>query len=144
MDDLADLLHAPIASASLAVGGSLPATEWIDGVGYVSIFERGVSFVVDADEQIVAIQLHASGHERFSEWHGAMPNGLSFRSGRSAARGLLGSPEQTGEVQNIPVLGLKPAWDRFCTGSIALHLEYDDDPEAGVRMMSVLPQRKVA
>lgn len=36
----------------------------------------------------------------------------------------MGEPQISGEATTIPILGEKPAWDKFDVGEFSVHVEY--------------------
>lgn len=124
-----------LAERSPAVLGA-PAPEMVDGRGYVSRPDLGVSLVLDADQQVSTVQLYRQGHQGFDQYRGATPGGLSFETDQAGAREALGTPIESGAAKTLPLLGAMPAWDAFHVGALRLHLEYEPDGR-GVRLMSV-------
>lgn len=140
MPDLAALLGLPFAAvaASDAFGGrALPPPEGIGDQAYVSLKGAGVSLVFDAAGTLIAMQLHADGHEGYVGYSDPLPHGLRFNMGRMEARMLLGPPEASGEVRRSPVLGPQPPWDRWARPEAMVHAAYGFDAE-GIGMVSLM------
>jgi hypothetical protein len=102
----------------------MPEAEAIGDRSYVSLPSQGVSLVLLDNERVGVIQLHGAGHEGFVQFHGDMPGSLAFGMSRGQVRLLRGTPDRHGEMQAIPVLGDKPAWDSFVIDGVRLHVEY--------------------
>lgn len=113
--------------------------EWIGDRGYLNLRDRGLSLVLDEDRRVLAVQLYGAGQDGFAEWSGPMPASLSFSAGRTAFRARLGDPVRSAGVRVAPILGARPAWDLFRWEFGLLNVQYEVDPEAGVRLVSLLP-----
>ena len=126
MNRITDLLGRRYADlrASSIFGPNMPEAESIGDQSYVSLLEQGVSLVLPDNERVGAIQLHAAGHEGFSQFEGAVPGDIAFAMTRTEVRKQLGEPALYGEKQSIPVLGDKPAWDSYLLDGVRVHIEY--------------------
>lgn len=125
LKDLLGLSYDKLASSKEFIGIRLPDIERIEDQSYLSIHDRGVSFVFPDNRTIGAVQLHSQGHEGFSGYADALPAGLSFNMSREEVQKLLGKPDRSGEEGQVPFLGHKPAWDSFLEGNMRIHVEYD-------------------
>jgi hypothetical protein len=141
MEELARLLglpHSALHAHPFFTNTQIPDMEWIAERGYLSFPDRGISLVCNAASRISAVQLYAEGRtEGFVQWAGPLPKMLSFGTSRSGARLLLGVPIRSGEKQDIPILGPKPAWDSFHADGVVVNLEYRMNPESGIQLISV-------
>jgi hypothetical protein len=108
----------------------IPPLEAIEDQSYISVFAFGISLVLSDHRTISAIHLHGDTSEGFDVYPFALPLGLRFGMSRDEVRVLLGEPEQKGEETVVPILGKKPAWDRFAARDIRVHVEYSGSPPA--------------
>jgi hypothetical protein len=104
---------------------NLPEIEAIEDQSYLSVFDKGISFVFPDNQIVGAVQLHSHGHEGFVGYANALPLGLSFSMDREGVRKLLGEPDWSGEEGEVLFLGKKPAWDSFSQGNFRVHVEYN-------------------
>ena len=138
MDIVADLLGMRLEDlrASGKFDSTMLSPEEIGDRRYVSALRQGVSLVLGECEEVVAVQLHAEGHEGFTQFQSELPRDLQFAMSRDEVRDLLGSPGRSGDKQVLPVLGVVPAWDSYVVEDCQLHIEYDHD-EHSIRLVSV-------
>ena len=119
IEDLPDVLKA-----------QRPVIQSIGDWTYVSIRDAGLSLVLPDNEHIDTVQLYAAGKDGYSGFSHPIPGGLTFMMSRVAVRHLLGPPNSAGEATVLPILGKKPAWDRFVLGALVIHAEYTDDVQS--------------
>lgn len=119
MSRAVELVGVPLETLAAAI-------TLIEGQSYVELRAKGISYVSEDNATVTAVQLHSFGHERYSRYTGVLPGSLEFSMGRSQARVLLGTPQQSGEAIAIPILGVKPPWDAFVIGRFRVHIEYTD------------------
>ncbi|WP_240229623.1 hypothetical protein [Devosia lacusdianchii] len=139
---------APIVELLGARYGDLPKMRQLAGLSlqlevigdqsYVSLPEAGISLVLPDGVMVSAVQVHGST-SGFSQFAGELPHGIDFSMGREHARALLGDPDSEGEARNLPLLGLKPAWDSFLMDGYRLHLEYTIDTTS-IQLVSIMPR----
>ncbi|SFI94038.1 hypothetical protein SAMN03159338_0365 [Sphingomonas sp. NFR04] len=111
--------------------------ERLDDRDYLSSIAFGISLVV-VDGHVAAVFLYGGGKEGFARFPFRVPLDLTFDMSREVVRSRLGSPEESAEAGQMPVLGWKPAWDRFVRDGFELHAEYSEDLTS-VQMFTVLP-----
>jgi hypothetical protein len=142
--DPADVLAAPLGTSIDAIGGSpllaghAVVIEHDDDMWHAEATSAGLSFVADTtDGTIMAVQVHAAGHQDHSRFAGPLPAGLSFDHDRATVRRMLGRPSRSRDPAVVDPFGPMPAWDRFDEPELSLHVEYTLDGD-GIRMVSLL------
>jgi hypothetical protein len=103
----------------------LPDIEIIEDQSYLSVFDKGISFVIPDNKTVGAVQLHSPGNEGFVGYANSLPLGLSFNMDRADVRSVLGDPDRSGEEGEVLFLGKKPAWDSFAQQDFRIHIEYN-------------------
>ncbi|MBR0641707.1 hypothetical protein [Plastoroseomonas hellenica] len=136
MNDVETLLGQRIEALAARLKPRHPVIERVGDQSYLRIPEDGLSLVLPDHAHVGAVQLHAEGHEGYAGFPHRIPCGLAFAMSRDRVRQILGPPEASGEAALVPILGSKPAWDRFSLGATTLHAEYADDLQA-VQMFTI-------
>lgn len=124
--------------ATLVAGGGLPpgaVEKRIEDRRYVTFARHGVSLTVDDDGLIHSVQFYGEPVAGMALFDGTLPAGLRFDMDRTAARVLLGPPDQSGEAKELPILGRMPAWDKWMA-PVSVHAEYAFD-EASIRLVTM-------
>ncbi len=92
--DLLGLNYEQLGASEALRGAEIPERERIEDQSYVSIFPKGISFVLPNHMSVGAIQFHAAGHEGFLGYDQSLPFDLDFHMSREAVRQLLGNPNR--------------------------------------------------
>lgn len=138
IEKLLGLTYAEMHASDVLLGVSIPDAEIIDLDSYVELPTLGVSFVLSRGERVSVVQLYSAGRDGYSEFTGAIPKGLSFAMSREEVRAKMGKPQLSGEATTIPILGEKPAWDKFDTEEFSVHVEYGHElDKVGLITLSV-------
>jgi hypothetical protein len=144
---LAELLGLPLSNERIvAVLGPRAFKIQRDAYyGFIQLRTEGVDVVfqeapwVLPPEQIVdekalhlaAFHFHREGHEGYSGYTGALPNGVVFDDPESELRRKMGEPLLTGGGGVSTVLPgaerLIPRWIKYAVGDNILHLQLDPD-----------------
>lgn len=140
MDDVGALLGQRIEALAALLKPRHPQIERVGDQSYLRLPEDGLSLVLPDHAHVGAVQLHAAGHEGYAGFPHRIPHGLTFAMSRDRLRQILGPPEASGEAALVPILGNKPAWDRFALGATTLHAEYAGDLQA-VLMFTIAASR---
>ena len=106
------------------LGDALGRAEELDGRWHVAAPAPGLAFVAPEDRVVSSVFVYCSPIQRFTPYAGPLPHGLTAPMGRDEVRSLLGPSERSGEASRLPVLGDKPAWDRFVVEEGRLHVSY--------------------
>lgn len=107
-----------------ALRDALGPAEERDGRWRVAAPALGMAFVTPEDRVVSMVFVYCTPIEGFEPYGGPLPHGLKTAMGRDQVRSLLGWPERSGEPSRLPVLGDKPAWDRFEVAEGRLHVSY--------------------
>ena len=116
--------HLDGLEADPALHGALEPAEERDGRWHVAAPALGLAFAAPEDRVVSSVFVYCMSIEGFAPYGGPLPHGLSATMGRDQVRSLLGRPERSGEASRLPVLGDKPAWDRFVVDESRLHVSY--------------------
>jgi hypothetical protein len=101
--------------------------------GVEAVF-REAPWVLPADEiadpkglYVSAFHLHREGHDGYSGFGGALPNGVQFGDSEVDLRRKLGPPTATGGGGGSSVLRRRvPHWLRYAGNDAVLHFQLDD------------------
>lgn len=113
-----------------------PAAE-LDGHWHVTAPALGLAFVARDDQVVSSVFVYCSPVEGFEPYAGPLPHGLTAAMSRDQVRSVLGPPERSGEASRLPVLGDRPAWDRFVVAEGRLHVSYRLG-SAGISMLTLM------
>jgi hypothetical protein len=127
IEKLLGLDFESIRSSDVLSGVQIPEPEFIDLDSYIELPNLGVSLVLTRGEFVSTIQLYSQGRDGYREFDGKVPGDIVFSMSRADVRGKLGDAKSSGEAVSVPILGDKPAWDKFDVGGIAVHVEYCSD-----------------
>jgi hypothetical protein len=102
-----------------AMGGN-PRVQPSDQFGFVTLKKAGIEFRFKSDHSagkkkswvLTGIGVYSGGHERYAQYAGQLPGGLTFESTRAEVRKALGSPVKSGGGKIIGTL-VRPEWDQF-------------------------------
>jgi hypothetical protein len=83
------------------------------------------------------IFLYGRGTERFSQFDGELPDGLTFSSTRRDVHRVFGSPTLSAEPQVLEYLGPKGAWDRYDLPAAHIHFQYHRY-QSGIEMITLM------
>jgi len=114
---LSDIEKAP------ALAGALDDVEEVGKQLYFDKPELGLSFVADG-AGVTAVLIYCRADGAYAAFNGDLPHGLTSGMSRPRVRELLGAPESSGEEKMLPLLGMKPAWDRFRVKEGFVHVSY--------------------
>ena len=73
---------------------------------------------------VKTVYLYSGEQEGFSQFPGALIEGLTFRSKRNDVVRALGKPSRTAPALKVPILGSHGGWDRFDKVGYSIHFEY--------------------
>ena len=124
------------------LNGCLSPPERMEERTHVEAPTLGIGFVDHGDGIVGTIHVHCEASEGTGVFTGHLPMGLSKTMTRSEVRGLLGEPESSGGEVTLPVLGSRPAWDRFSVGEQLIHVAYRPGGP-GLSLVTIM-SRKVA
>ena len=116
--------HLDGLQADPALHGALEPAEELDGRWHVAAPALGLVFGAPEDRVVSMVFVYCTPTEGFEPYGGPLPHGLAAPMSRDQVRSLLGRPERSGEASWLPVLGDKPAWDRFVVDEGRLHVSY--------------------
>lgn len=102
----------------------IPEMEYIGDQGYLSFRSRGLSLVFMSSGIVGVVNIHSQGDGEYNGYVKDLPGDLSFNMSRADVRKLLGLPKKSGEIQDIPILGLQPSWDGFYIEGFAMYVRY--------------------
>ena len=107
-----------------SVSTDLPRVE----VRYV-FRHHGIEMICDEDERIRTIFVHGGADETLAE--------IPFDMDRHQVLERFGTPSNSGDPTDHPILGKSGAWDRFAGPSMTLHVQYrvDCDSIAMITLM---------
>jgi hypothetical protein len=105
-------------------GGVGAEPETIEDRTYLSWPDHGLDIQLDKAGRIEILFLHAAGHEEYCRFPHPLPCGLRFELSRDEVRGIMGTPDKSGEPAIISVLGSYPAWDVFTARGTRVHVSY--------------------
>lgn len=109
----------------------------VDGRGYLTIKDLGVSLIYNADKRLEAVQF-LSMHDGNADYSGGFLNGLHWRDRRDVVRQKLSGFLSSQESVDLPVLGRSLAWDKFLIGGLVFAVQYAD-PDIFVRLTVSYP-----
>jgi hypothetical protein len=84
----------------------------------------GLEVCLSSDSIVETVFLHGWGHERFAQYSGPLPEGLTFASSRKEVRTVFGRPSSSADEQVLEYLGPIGAWDRYDLPAAHLHFQY--------------------
>ena len=113
-----------ICTSTHGLHGALEPAAEQDGRWRVDAPAPGLAFVAQEDRVVSSVFVYCRPMEGFEAYAGPLPHDLDARMGRDRVRSLLGPPERSGDAIRLPVLGDKPAWDRFQVDECLLHVSY--------------------
>ena len=120
-----------------ALHGALGPAEERDGRWRVAAPALGLAFVAPEDRVVSMVFVYCTPIEGFEPYGGPLPHGLKTAMSRDQVRSLLGRPERSGDASRLPVLGDKPAWDRFVVDESRLHVSYRPG-SPGISMLTLM------
>jgi hypothetical protein len=110
--------------------------EKIGGCDYATFPKQGVSFVLNDEGLVVAVQFYGEPTDEAAEYKGSLPRGFKLNMSRAETRARFGEATTSGEEQQIPVLGRKPAWDKWTLDGTTIHAEYRFD-QSSIRLLTI-------
>ncbi len=116
--------HLDALQTDPALRGALEPAAELDGRWHVAAPALGLAFVALEDRVVSSVFVYCEPIEGFEPYAGPLPHGLTAAMGRDRVRSVLGPPERSGEASRLPVLGDRPAWDRFVVAEGRLHVSY--------------------
>ena len=103
---------------------------------------QGLVILHDANQKVLTIFLHASGHNDYEGYSGELPGGITLNDNRNAVREELGEPTKSrDEGFTDDVLGPQGPWDRFDFRDCSLHIQYDMDATRIELVTLMAPER---
>lgn len=106
---------------------------------FLEVKRHGLCLLFGASKTLDAIFYYGDGRDGYRVFLGSLPEGLRLGLSRESVRSMLGPPERSGGGDDVPFLGVAPAFDRYRRGRLSLHIEYapDDSRIALVTVMTV-------
>ena len=109
----------------------------IDNRFHLQMPLHGIEIVADFDGRVSTIFLYSGGANDYSQFGGALPEGIGFADSQSSVHDRLGQPSANGGGQVIRFFGKAPKWDRYDHEGYCLHIQYADN-ETSISLVSLM------
>ena len=129
MDELIRVLGAPRNAAPVQdLVQRFRLAEDTSNPGHWESAQFGIALYLDTEGTVVTVFLFGNGKDDFHEYRGPLPGEITFRSGRTDVRRVLGEPTRSANASTIaegpPRHG---GWDRYDLATHVLHFSYQRD-----------------
>ena len=124
--------------------------EDMEGEYHLISLVNGIIVVFSLEKIITEIEIISNQEklqtlqEDFHTYKKNIPFGISFPMTREQIHNLLGTPKQSGEDRNIPILGHCPSWDlyEYHNQNVELFIQYSQNQTSILSITIRVPESK--
>ena len=106
------------------------------GCNYLSARDAGISFALSKKLKVEQIFLYADQVEKFKQYAGDLPGGLSFDMSRAEVRKVLGEPSSSEEAGGVGIMANEFSFDHYQSDTHYIRLHFTDK-DAQIRLITI-------